>query len=144
MECCWLLFKKDRQGTYVCTNLYAYICIHTRILHHSYCIYLRSNNVYLRTYQCYFTLQTNTFQCVFATSATESFVLFLYADGRIQRGNSALAGFNAGDGINYETVPGSRTLSIATISRTTNVGIPGIWMFKVDEGIVTIYILYAC
>ena len=88
------------------------------------------------TYVCYFTQQTNTFQCVLATSATESFVLFLYADGRIQRGSSALAGLNAGDGINYKTVPGSRTSSIATISRTTNVGIPGIWMFEVDGGIV--------
>ena len=73
-----------------------------------------------------------------ATSATESFVIFLYADGRIQWANRALAGLNAGDGINYETVPGSLTSRIATISRTTNVGVPGIWMFKVDEGIVTI------
>ena len=122
--------------TYVSTKEY-YIIATVRIC-------LHSNNVYLRTYQCYFTQQTNTFQCVFATSATESFVLFLYADGRIQQGNSALAGFNAGDGINYETVPGSRTLSIATISRTTNVGIPGIWMFKVDKGIVTTYVHTVC
>ena len=73
--------------------------------------------------------------------------MFLYADGRIQwttgddsRGNrgfggrEALAGFNAGDGINYIAIPGSLTPSIIDIARTSNVGIPGIWIFKVGEG----------
>ena len=79
-------------------------------------------------------VQTNTFQCVLATSATASFVMFLYADGRIQWSRNALAGINAGNGINYTTIPGSRTSSIIGISQTSNVGILGIWMFKVDEG----------
>ena len=72
--------------------------------------------------------------------------MFLYADGRIQwttgdanggsnglGGIEAVAGINAGDGFKSVTIPGSRTPSIITISRTSNVGIPGVWMFKVGE-----------
>ena len=81
-----------------------------------------------------FNVQTNTFQCVLATSATASFVMFLYADGKIQWSNNFLAGINAGNGIDSITIPGSRTSSISGISRTSNVGILGVWMFKVDEG----------
>ena len=68
----------------------------------------------------------------------------MYADGRMQwttgdnsggyngfHGTEALAGFNAGDGINQYTISGSRTSSIINIISTTNVGIPGTWMFKV-------------
>ena len=86
------------------------------------------------TYAYYFNIQTNTFQCVLATSATASFVMFLYADGKIQWSRRALAGINAGDGVNYTIIPGSRTPNIITISRTSNVGILGVWMFKVAEG----------
>jgi len=92
-------------------------------------------------------LQTNTFQCVLATSTNESFVIFLYADGGIQwttgdesgginglGGTEALAGINAGDSTNFITIPGSLTPSIINITQTSNVGIPGVWMFKVGEG----------
>ena len=83
---------------------------------------------------CNFTLQTNTFQCILATSTSgkSSFVLFLYADGEIQWEDYALAGINAGDGINSVTIPGSLTPSIINITQTSNVGIPGVWMFQVD------------
>ena len=77
----------------------------------------------------------------------ESFVIFLYADERIQwttgdssggsdgfGGTEAVAGINAGDGINFVTIPGSLTPSIINITQTSNVGIPGIWMFRVSEG----------
>ena len=90
-------------------------------------------------FTCDFTLQTNTFQCVLATSETESFVMFLYADGEIQWTNGALAGINAGDGVNSITIPGSLTPSIINITQTTNVGIPGVWMFQVDRGNTLIY-----
>ena len=83
---------------------------------------------------CDLILQTNTFQCVIATSGTSSFVMFLYADGEIQWENGALAGINAGDGINSVTIPGSLTPSIINIAQTSNVGIPGVWMFQVDRG----------
>ena len=106
-------------------------------------MYLKTINYCMHIYL----LQTNTFQCVLATSGVESFVIFLYADGRIQwttgdssggsrglGGTEALAGINAGDGENFETIPGSRTTSIKNIYKTSNVGVPGIWIFKVDAG----------
>ena len=92
-------------------------------------------------------LQTNTLQCVLATTPIESFVIFLYADGRIQwtagdasggigrlGGTEALAGINAGDGVNFITIPGSLTPEVINITQTSNVGTPGVWMFKVGEG----------
>ena len=60
--------------------------------------------------------------------------MFLYADGEIQWGNRSLAGINAGDGVNSVTIPGSLTPSIINITQTSNVGIPGVWMFQVDGG----------
>ena len=49
-------------------------------------------------------------------------------------GTEALAGYNAGDGINSYTIDGSLTSQISKISRSSNVGIPGTWMFKVGQG----------
>ena len=70
--------------------------------------------------------------------------MFLYADGRIQwttgsrsgglGGTEALAGINGGDGENFVTIPGSRTSSIINIDKTSNIGVPGVWIFKVDSG----------
>ena len=82
-----------------------------------------------------------------ATSPVGSFVIFLYADGRIQwtagdnsggseglGGTEALAGYSASNGMSY-TVPGSHLPSIINIARTSNVGIPGTYIFQVG-GIV--------
>ena len=68
----------------------------------------------------------------------------MYADGRIEwttgdnsggfnglSGTEALAGINAGNRVNSYTISGSRSSSIINIARTTNVGIPGTWIFKV-------------
>ena len=90
----------------------------------------------LYSFEYYFLLQTNTFQCVLATTATESFVIFLYADGKIQWADNALAGINAGNinGVSSTIIPGSQTPSIINITQTSNVGVPGLWMFKVDGG----------
>jgi len=73
----------------------------------------------------------------------------LYVDGRIQwttgdnsggdgglGGTEALAGINAGDGENFVTIPGSLTPSIIDIAQTSNVGIPGMWIFRVDHGML--------
>ena len=94
-------------------------------------------------------LQTNTFQCVLASSGVKSFVIFLYADGGIQwttgdfsggddglGGTEALAGINAGDGENFITIPGSLTPSIIDIAQISNIGIPGMWIFQVDHGML--------
>ena len=85
----------------------------------------------------------------------DSFVIFLYADGEIQwttgdssdgnnglGGREALAGINAGDGVNHITIPGSSTPSITNITQTSNVGIPGIWIFQVGESKHNIYVVY--
>ena len=88
----------------------------------------------------FFPPQTNTFQCVLFTNGAQSHVLFLYADGLIQwtvaqsRGLNALAGVNAGDGVNYAIVPESLNISIINVSSTTNVGVGGKWLFRIDTG----------
>ena len=84
-------------------------------------------------------MQTNTFQCILITDGTNSFVIFLYADDLIQwsQGSAstvdAQAGFNAGDGIRHFTIEGSQTPAIVNISTTSNIGVPGKYMFRVDD-----------
>ena len=46
----------------------------------------------------------------------------------------ALAGINTGDSINHITVPGSLTTNISDIEETSNIDIPGVWVFRVGEG----------
>ena len=71
----------------------------------------------------------------------------MYAEGSIQwttgdisggldglGGTEALAGINAGDSVNHFTVPGSLTPSIINITRTSNIDIPGVQMFRVGKG----------
>ena len=81
-----------------------------------------------------------------ATDGIRSFVIFLYADGLIQwttgdasggsgglGGTPAQVGYNAGDGIRFASVPGSRTSQIINIANTSNIAIPGVWIFRVDN-----------
>ena len=71
-----------------------------------------------------------------------------YADGRIEwttgddsgginglGGNAAQVGLNAGNGAEYENVPGSGTPSIINITMTSNIGIDGVWAFKTDGNV---------
>ncbi len=82
------------------------------------------------------------------TDGTFSFAKFLYADGEIQwttgdasggingfGGTPAQVGFNAGDGERFFSVPGSQTNGIMNIDSTTNVNIPGVWIFQVNGDI---------
>ena len=70
--------------------------------------------------------------------------MFLYADGLIQwlwsrdhEGIPAQVGFNAGDGIRFFSHPDSMTDRLSTIFETSNIGTPGVWLFRVDrEGIL--------
>ena len=81
-----------------------------------------------------------------ATNGVSAYVIFLYADGEIQwttgdlsggsnglGGTPAHVGFNAGDGVRFATVPGSQTHEIINIASTSNVGVPGEWVFRVDQ-----------
>ena len=80
-----------------------------------------------------------------ATDGRRSFAIFLYLDDGIQwttgdrnggdnglGGTEAQIGYDAGDSINYYTVPGSMTPSIVDIETTSNVGTPGMHVFEVD------------
>ena len=91
-------------------------------------------------------MQTNTFQCILITNGKKAFTVFNYADGEIQwttgdasdgtgglGGTPAHVGFNAGDGIRFANVPGSQTADILNIDSTSNVDIPGVWIFRVDK-----------
>ena len=46
-------------------------------------------------------------------------------------------GFNAGDGVNYYAVPGSMTDSMLNLPRMSNIGIPGQFVFRVDQTNIT-------
>ena len=48
----------------------------------------------------------------------------------------ALAGINAGDGVNSVTISGSLTPNISDLAITSNVGDPGVWMFKLGQGLL--------
>ena len=90
----------------------------------------------------------NTFQCILASSPYESFVIFVYDDIQwASTGDEALAGVNAGDGVNHVTIPGSQTSSILNIEETSNVGNPGVWMFSVSKGTYHVFVyiaVYVC
>ena len=90
-------------------------------------------------------LQRNTFQCVLATDGLQSFIIFLYPAGLIQwttgdidaseetngfGGGPAVAGYDANDGENFFNIPGSGTDDIINVTRTSNVGNPGTWIFS--------------
>ena len=77
---------------------------------------------------------------------SQSYGIYLYADGHIQwtasvdqggfngfGGNAALAGYNAGDGLVSFTVPGSQTDNILNIVSLSNVDVPGMLVFRLDE-----------
>lgn len=51
-------------------------------------------------------------------------------------GTPAQAGFDAGDGTNFFTLPGSRTAGVLDLEQTTNLAspIPGVWSFAVRNG----------
>ncbi|KAM4772091.1 sushi, nidogen and EGF-like domain-containing protein 1 [Rhinophrynus dorsalis] len=98
------------------------------------------------------TSPVNTFQIVLITDGFRSFTIFNYetiewttgrhassgGDSSGRGGIAAQAGFNAGDGWRYFNIPGSRTDDIAGIANTTNVGIPGRWVFRIDNNHVQV------
>ena len=58
--------------------------------------------------------------------------MFLYHD--IQWSSDTTVGFNAGDGFNYFTLPQSVTADgILNLDNTSNVGIPGMYIYRVDQ-----------
>ena len=87
--------------------------------------------------------QRNTFQCVLVSDGVRSFTFFHYADGMIEWTtsgpdgitgvNNAEIGYDAGDGINYHNVYFSGTPEVINITSTSNVGVGGVWAFRLDQ-----------
>ncbi|XP_056132458.1 LOW QUALITY PROTEIN: sushi, nidogen and EGF-like domain-containing protein 1 [Lampris incognitus] len=94
----------------------------------------------------------NTFQVVLITDGELSFTIFQYnnitwttgmhassgGDLAGLGGTAAQAGFNAGDGMRYFNIPGSRTDDVVNVEGTTNVGYPGRWVFRIDNAQVEV------
>ncbi|XP_045150472.1 sushi, nidogen and EGF-like domain-containing protein 1 [Echinops telfairi] len=94
----------------------------------------------------------NTFQVILITDGKFSFTIFNYesitwttgthassgGDAAGLGGIAAQAGFNAGDGRRYFSIPGSRTADVAEVETTTNVGVPGRWAFRIDDAQVRV------
>ena len=45
----------------------------------------------------------------------------------------ATVGLNAGDGLNYIVLPGSNKATVVDIEMTSNIGIPGLWAYQVNQ-----------
>nr|XP_056702378.1 sushi, nidogen and EGF-like domain-containing protein 1 [Euleptes europaea] len=95
--------------------------------------------------------KVNTFQAVLTTNGDIAFIMLNYADiqwttGRASGGDAktglggtpAQAGFDSGDKTNYYNIPSSRTPDVVNIGGTTNVGVPGRWVFQVDEFVAAV------
>ena len=70
----------------------------------------------------------------------QSVTIFHYADGLIEWSSTSVSspyqaqiGVDAGDEMLFENVSESGTPAIINITMTSNVGIDGIWAFKLDE-----------
>ena len=46
--------------------------------------------------------------------------------------SSAEVGFNRGNGVEYYILPGSGTEQVLSLTNTSNVNMPGVWVFRVD------------
>ena len=68
-----------------------------------------------------------------ATNDQASYVTFLYDDIQWTNSGRALAGINAGDGVRSVTLPESLSDDIRNLVTTSNVGVDGMWMYRVDS-----------
>uniref|UniRef100_A0A8C3PXL9 NIDO domain-containing protein n=1 Tax=Chrysolophus pictus TaxID=9089 RepID=A0A8C3PXL9_CHRPC len=91
----------------------------------------------------------NTFQATLTTNTNTSFIILNYKDIQWTTGvasggdpktglggTPAHAGFNSGDETNYYNIPGSRTEAVINITKTSNVNVPGRWVFQVDDKVI--------
>ncbi|XP_077867226.1 sushi, nidogen and EGF-like domain-containing protein 1 [Saccoglossus kowalevskii] len=86
----------------------------------------------------------NTFQAVLISDGEKSFAIYNYCDiewttGEASDGNTqgiggtpAQVGFNAGDGVTFFAVPSSFKPEVIDIEETTNVGVPGRYVFQLN------------
>jgi len=81
----------------------------------------------------FYITQENTLQVVIATNGRASFVFFIYSN--IEWGTANI-GFNAGDNVGSFMVPGALTSQTRNIENGSNVDIPGLYVFRVDQRFV--------
>jgi hypothetical protein len=81
----------------------------------------------------------NTFQCVVTTDGTTSFAIFLYNEIEWTTADDdrgpAKVGFNDYKGVNLNQsweMPCSGTSDITQLNTSSNVGTPGLWIFRID------------
>ena len=67
---------------------------------------------------------------VIAADQQMTFVFFIYGD--IQWGDGANIGFSAGDGTSSFMVPGALTNQTLNIDEGSNVGVTGVYIYRVD------------
>ena len=85
----------------------------------------------------------NTFQCILATDGISSYSIFLYEDQGIQwttsdrnggvdglGGTPALVGFDSGTGTTFN-LPGSGTNGILSLNSSSNINVPGVFVFRI-------------
>lgn len=90
-------------------------------------------------------IHTNTFQLVIASDGRDSYALFLYPERGINwiRGDGkeaitsqdpdAQAGFDAGDGRRYLTLPGSGNREVQNLPGWSNCGVTGLFIFHIGN-----------
>ena len=80
-------------------------------------------------------LQKNTFQITLAMDGQLSFVTFLYDDIQWTESQTGFshAGIDGGDGVRFVNLPGSSSHEIRNLVTTSNVGVNGMWMYRVDS-----------
>ncbi|XP_051788213.1 alpha-tectorin [Erpetoichthys calabaricus] len=91
------------------------------------------------------TTPVNSFQAVLISDGVAFFAMFNYGDitwttGTASGGDpltglggtAAQSGFNGGDVNHFFNLPGSRSNEIVNIEQTTNVNLPGRWLFRID------------
>ncbi len=71
-----------------------------------------------------------------ATDDQASYVTFLYNDIQWTDLGHALAGINGGDGNRALTIRNSLSDAITNLVTTSNVRMPGVWMYKVDSSAI--------
>jgi hypothetical protein len=55
-------------------------------------------------------------------------------------GTPAQAGFDAGDGVIAQVLPGSGTSRVLRLARDSNIGDPGVWIFNIHNGVPNVVI----
>ncbi len=76
-----------------------------------------------------------------ATDGQRSYVTFLYDDIQWTDSGRALAGINGSDCVRSVTLPGSGSEDIRNLTTTSNVGMEGVWILRVEsEGKLTLHL----